>query len=166
MRTILIIAIALSSFGAMAQIDTSKVPVPSVYVPPSAFQLSTDSTTIQGSGIVVSDAITDGFRSSGLSPLSIGTWTTKVRTLLVSYPNRVEWSIGPVDKNGNAKVYVKRSMVRWLNDSTMYISTAIHKPVKKKSKIKHMRRLADGTFYLKELKPGETAVISIPVKIK
>lgn len=73
------------------------------------------------------------------------------------------WCSMPNQKTGKITLHLKRSQFRWLNDTTAIIS-----PYKKPTKPvkKHFRRLADGSFYLKELKPGETAILTIPLIIK
>lgn len=160
-RMIIVFGLTLATLAAMAQIDTTKMTVPltGVTIDTAKFgEMSSPTMNINGNGI--SGTSSTIFANGGTLK-----WV-KIRTLWVAYPHREAWSIGAVDQNGNARVYVKRSMVHWLNDSTMYINTAVKKPVKHKNNIKHMRRLADGSFYLKELKPGETAVLTVPIKIK
>lgn len=110
MKTILTIVIALSSFAAIAQTDTNKVL--------TWFTSSDSLTTFSGSAFPIPNPF---FTSSGG-----GMWV-KTRTILVTCSNREEWSIGPIDKNGNATLYMKRSMLHWINDSTAYISTRIRK---------------------------------------
>lgn len=69
----------------------------------------------------------------------------------------------PKEHKGNYIFHIKRYKFHWLNDSTAIYMPNVKKPVKK---IKHFKQLSDGSFYLKELKPGETAILTTKIKLK
>lgn len=93
-------------------------------------------------------------------------------------------------KTGNYIIHFSKNKLFWLNDSTA-IYKPNYKPKKAKLKIigvytkgsdptlhniyeskkppehkvKHFKQMPDGSFYLKELKPGETATFSMKIPV-
>lgn len=135
----LIFALTLIVSVSMAQTDSTKI--------------STRDTS-HGSGIVVLDSISHltslTFPRTGIFSGIAFNGFTYDRVLDISYAHRAAWSVGKIDNRGNATVYVKRSMVHWINDSTMYISTKIikHKKHRRYNGIRIIDRNGTGITYL------------------